>query len=367
VTAPPPIGSTLGVEEEYHLVDPETFVLQNRPNLLPTDAPGVLHPEMLSSQLEAVTPVCTTLDETRAALIAIRRDAVAAAAAQDATILATSTHPFSSLEEIEVMARPRYLRLVERFGTVVRQFNLTGCHVHVNVPDLDTAVAVMTRARAYLPVLAALTGSSPLHEGVDTGYSSYRLARLGLWPHGGPPPALRDGRHYEDTVAQLVAIGIVDDSSSLLWELRPSRRYPTLEFRIADVCTDVDDAVLLAGLARSLVRTLAARVEAGAPVDDLPDQVLDAARWRAARHGLGGLLWSPTRSELLPAGEVVDELLAELRPDLETRSEYEHVAALLEQLRRRGTSSSRQRQVFAATGDPVAVARDAAARTISVL
>ena len=362
-----PVGSTLGVEEEYHLVDPETYALLNRPDLLGANADSGLHAEMLSSQLEAVTPVCTTLDDTRTALVAARRRAATVAAGQGATILATSTHPFAALADIEVMALPRYARLVERFGSIVRQFNLTGCHVHVGVPDLDTAVAVMTHARAHLPTLAALTGSSPLHEGSDTGYASFRLAWLGLWPQGGPPPALRDGRHYADTVAELVATGLIDDASALLWELRPALRYPTLEFRIADVCTDVDDAVLLAGLVRSLVRTLAARVTAGTPPPELPDAVLRAARWRAARYGLGERLWSPTRAQLVPAEAVVDDLATELRPDLEAHGEYGLVTELLDQVRRRGTSAGRQRAILDRTGDLMAVTRDAVARTIAGL
>ncbi|MGN6605581.1 MAG: carboxylate-amine ligase, partial [Jatrophihabitans sp.] len=317
-----PIGSTLGVEEEYHLVDPVTLALQHRPDLLGEGEPPGLRAEMLTSQLEAVTPVCTTLDETREAIIAARRTAAKAAADQGATILATSTHPFAPLSDIEVMPRPRYERLVERFGSIVRQFNLTGLHVHVGVPDLGAAVAIMSRARAYLPTLAALTGSSPLHEGGDTGYGSFRLAWLDLWPQGGPPPALRDAQHYVDTVAQLAAVGLIDDASTLLWELRPSLRWPTLEFRIADVCPEVDDAVLLAGLARSLVRTMWAQVEAGRPARDVPDAVLRAARWRAARYGIGERLWSPTRSVLLPARAVLDDLLAELRDDLDEHGEY---------------------------------------------
>lgn len=355
-TVPAAIGATFGVEEEFHLVDPETFALANRPELSARALAGAAGPnlqaEMLTSQLETATPVCTGLTELRAALVGVRAEAAAAAADVGAAILAASTHPFALLSEIEVMDRPRYAVLTERFGAIVRKLNLTGCHVHVSVPDLDTAVAIMTRARPYLPLLAAITCSSPFHEGADTGYASFRLAWLSLWPQGGPPPVLRSGADYLATAAQIAAVGLVDDPSTILWDLRPSARFPTLEFRIADVCTDVDDAVLYAALARSLTRTIGVHLARGdAAPPDLPDVVLRAARWRAARFGLGELLWSPLRGVLVPAGQALDDLITELRPDLEEHGEYAIVAELLARLQRNGTSSVRQRQLFATSGD----------------
>lgn len=353
-------GRTLGVEEEFHLVDPETLRLAPRAELAKalTDRAAELrlHAEMLTSQLEAVTDICADLNQLRAALVDARRDAAAAAADVGATLLATSTHPLAPRSEIELLNHPRYLRLVERFGTVVPEFNLCGCHVHVSVPDLATAVRVMSQARPYLPVLSALTASSPFHEGGDTGYESFRTAWLGLWPHGGPPPRLDSAEEYRMTVDQLRGLGIIDDETALLWEVRPSARYPTLEFRIADMCPDVDDVVLHAGLVRSLVRTLAARVE---PAPELPDSVLRAARWRAARHGLAGQLWSAARRALVPGEVAVSDLLGELRRDLEEHDEYDLVAALWSRLRSRGTSAARQRRVFAATGSMAAVVRSA--------
>jgi carboxylate-amine ligase len=352
-----PIGETLGVEEEYHLVEPGSFALAHRPELVTRVADagteGRLRAEMLTSQLEATTEVCTTLDEVRATLVAARSEATAVAHAENALLLGTSTHPFAGVSEIEVLARPRYARLVERFGAVVGQFNLVGCHVHVGVPDLDTAVAVMTRARPYLPLLAALTGSSPFHDGYDTGWNSYRLALLAMWPQGGMPPALGSAAEYSALVDELQGAGLVDDASTLLWELRPSVRYPTLEFRIADMCPSLDDAVLYAGLVRSLVRTLGSRTE----LPTVPDAVLRAARWRAARYGLGERLWSPSRRELVPAPVALDELWAELRPDLEEHGEAGVVGDLLDQLRSHGTSADRQRRAFAATGSLHDVAR----------
>src|SRR5579875_973149 len=289
-------GATLGVEEEFHLVDPGSGKLLNRPELARAldahKAGRGLQPEMLASQLEATTGVCAGLSQLRTELVRGRTAAASLAAEYGAAILGTSTHPWAPLSDAQVLDRPRYRELGERFGAVVRQLNLCGCHVHVSVPDLETAVAIMNHARAYLPVLAALTGSSPFHEGRDTGFDSFRLAQLGLWPQGGLPPHLESATHYRALVDEVTAIGLVTEPSMLLWELRPSTRYPTLEFRIADMCPELDDVVLHAGLTRSLVRVLAARVAAGVPAAVVPDAVLRAARWRAARHGLGERLWS---------------------------------------------------------------------------
>jgi YbdK family carboxylate-amine ligase len=347
----PPIASTFGVEEEYHLVTAGTLELANRPALADRVLAGgegpLLKPEMLTSQLEAASPVCSTLDELHPTLLRMRAEAAAAAARDGAVLLGTSTHPFAPLRDIEVMARPRYEVLLERFGSVVGQLNLCGCHVHVSVPDLDTAVRVMTLARPYLPLFAAMTASSPFHEGMDTGYDTFRLAQLSLWPQGGPPPPLESGAAYLATVERLVSLDLVDDASAVLWELRPSLRYPTLEFRIADMCPDVLDVVLYAAVVRSLVRTLVAR----APAASLSDPELRAARWQAARYGVSGQLWSPARGKAVAAAVALDDLLGELRPDLEAHGEQDVVGELMVRLLRQGNAASRQRQVFAATGD----------------
>lgn len=356
-------GRTFGVEEEFHLVDPETFELAPRTGLIEEVADGAagdhLHAEMLTSQLEAATDICTDLHELRSALVDARREAATVAADAGSVLLGTSTHPLAPRSDIEVLNHPRYARLVERFGTIVHEFNLCGCHVHVSVPDLSTAVAVMSHARPYLPVLAAVTASSPFHEGVDTGYESFRTAWLGLWPHGGPPPRLRSADEYQATIDQLTRLGIIDDPTALLWEVRPSARFPTVEFRVGDMCPDVDDVVLHAALVRSLVRSLGARVASGELAPGVPDSVLRAARWRAARYGLAGQVWSPARQALVPGQAAVNDVLAELRQDLEEHEEFCLVEQLWSQLQSRGTSAARQRRMFAATGSMTAVARSA--------
>jgi gamma-glutamyl:cysteine ligase YbdK (ATP-grasp superfamily) len=207
----------------------------------------------------------------------------------------------------------------------------------------------MYRARPYLPVLLSMTGSSPFHDGVDTGHASYRTLWWSRWPTTGPPEYLGSAERFREVVAGLVASGVIADSSHLYWDLRPSSHLPTLEFRLADVCTEVDDVVLHAALARSLVRVLAARAAAGDACPRPRPELLRAARWRAARHGLDGELFDPARV-------VVRRLLTELRADLREHDEWDVVVDMVERLFERGTSASRQRRTWLHTGDWRAVA-----------
>jgi YbdK family carboxylate-amine ligase len=184
-----------------------------------------------------------------------RRAAVEVAMQSHGVIMAAATHPFASWRELQRAVSLRYDTLADRFGALADRQNICG-HVHVSVSDLETALSTMNAARPYLPVLAALTSSSPFHEGVDTGFASFRTMWWANWPTAGPPPTFASVDAYHRMVADLSAGGLIDDASTLYWDVRPSTRYPTLESRVGDVCTDIDDAVLHATLIRSLVRTL---------------------------------------------------------------------------------------------------------------
>ncbi|MCW2634266.1 MAG: putative Carboxylate-amine ligase [Blastococcus sp.] len=354
-------GTTFGVEEEFHLVDPVTFALAPSPELaaavLRHEAGLRIHAEITTTQLETASGICTSLDGLRAELLETRAEASAAAAGAGVRILPASTHPFDGWQEQVLTPAPRYEAMVQRWGGLALRQDICGCHVHVGVPDLETAVAVMDRARPYLPVLLAMTGSSPFHDGVDTGYDSYRTLWWARWPNTGVPEYLGSAERFSEVVAGMVESGVVADGSHLYWDVRPSYHLPTLEFRLADVCTDVDDAVLHAALVGSLVRVLAARAEADlAPVPRPRPELLRAARWRAARHGIGGELFDPVRCELVDGREAVRLLLAELEEDLRGRNEWDPVAELVQRLFSRGTSASRQRRTWLRTGNRRAVA-----------
>lgn len=343
------VGDTLGVEEEYALVDAVTGGLADAPDVAATavDLVGAAATrEISTSQLEIVTPVCSSLSELRAELVRLRRAAVAAAEAHGCRVLAAGTHPFATWGEQRMSDDERYHRLHERWGILARQQLITGQHVHVGVPA-DLVVHVVDRLGPDLPVLLAMTASSPFWEGEDTGYASYRTQWFSRWPITGTLPVLGDLAAYEAMVARLVTAGVADDASHLYWDARPSLRWPTVEVRVADTSPLLDDAVLHAALVRSLVR-VAARDDR--PVPPAHAEVVRVARWRAARDGLSGQLFDTRTASLLPAHALVRGLLERVREDLEELGDWDEVAVMVEQLLARGTSAQRQRRVLERTG-----------------
>ena len=353
----PLAGETFGVEEEFHLVDPDTLDLCDGSALSGHDLGPLVQQEIETTQLEAVTSVCRTLDELRTGINpGPRRGSRRRGHGRDRA--AAGVHaPLRVVAGLADDEPPRYLELLERWGLLALQQDICGCHVHVSVPDLDAGVAVMDHVRPYLPVVQALTSSSPFHGGLDTGYDSFRTLWFGRWSITGPTETLGDAATYLDVVESLVTAGAIDDASHLYWDVRPSTKYPTLEYRIGDVCTRVDDAVLHAALVRSLTRVLAARATAGAAPADVRPELLRAARWRAARYGVTGPLLDPVRRELVPTFVLVERLLAELRDDLDEHGEREEVEELVARVLRDGTSAVRQRAVLHRTSDLVEVAR----------
>jgi carboxylate-amine ligase len=314
-----------------------------------------LHAEITTTQLEAATGICHSLSQLRAELVTTRAEAAGAAARAGVRILAASTHPFDSWQQQDITPAPRYEAMVTRWAGLAQQQDIVGCHVHVGVPDLGTAVAVMDRARPYLAVLLAMTGSSPFHDGVDTGHESYRTMWWSRWPTSGPPEYLGSAENFRAVVDGLVSSGVIADASHLYWDLRPSSHLPTLEFRLADVCTEVDDVVLHAALVRSLVRVLAERSAREEPCPRPRAELLRAARWRASRYGLSDRLFDPVSCELVPARLAVRRLLSELRADLAAHQEWAVVVDLVERLFERGTSASRQRRTWLRSGSRRAI------------
>ena len=186
--------------------------------------------------------------------------------------------------------------------------------------------------------------SSPYFAGQDTGYASYRTIVTSRWPTVGPPPDLNSAQEYDRVVATLVDSDVISDAGMVYFDARPSARYPTVEVRVADACPFVDDVILLAALARALVRVAALQDAAGEPAPEAPQVLLRAATWRAARSGLDGHLVDPATRSSVPAGERVDALMAHARPALEERGDWKTAVELLAALRARGTSASRQRR-----------------------
>jgi YbdK family carboxylate-amine ligase len=354
------VGVTLGVEEEYHLVDATTLGLADVPGVVAT-AHALLgddaQSEISTSQLEVATPVCSSLTEVRQQLVRLRAGADAAADTHGCRVLACGTHPFSSWLDQQLTQGERYAEVHARLGLLALQQLIAGCHVHVAVPDAELAVHVIDRLRPDLHVLLALSGSSPFWEGVDTGYASYRTQWFNRFPVTGTAQLVGDLPTYQRLLADLVATGMVRDASHLYWDARPSTRFPTVEVRVADMTPVLDDVVLQAALVRSLVRVAAASSLRGDDFARPRSEVVGAARWRAARFGVDGELVDLRSGGLAPGRSVVQQLLAGLREDLEELGDWDEVQALAEQALARGTSAARQRAVFARTGNLVEVAR----------
>ena len=345
---------TLGVEEEYQIVDSDTRGLRPRAlSILPDAQASVgdcVTPELYLSQIEIGTPVCRTLAEVRAELTRLRREVGAAAAASGSRIAAAGTHPFSHWEGQEITPRRRYEGIAEEYEQLAREHLICGCHVHVGVEDGEAAIQVMNRARLWLAPLLALAANSPFWLGRDTGYASYRTEIWRRWPMAGTPLVFASRAEYDALVAALVATGSVTDATKIYWDVRPSARFPTLEFRVTDVCLTADEAVMIAGLVRALARDGYGRYERGEPLGEARPELLRAAKWRAARYGLDGDLIDPEAGSAAPAREVVGRLLARLRPALEADGDWEEVSGLVEATFARGNGASRQRAAFARAG-----------------
>lgn len=335
-------GDTIGVEEEFHVVGAGSGELEPAARRVLRGADA--EPELHRSMVETATAVCTGLSQLRADLVAKRRSLVEASARLGLAIVAAGTVPGSGSGPSRVYPDERYERMALEYRRLVDEQQVAACQVQVGVPDKDLAVRVTRRIRDWLPVLLALSVSSPYFAGQDTGYCSYRTIVISRWPTVGPPPDLASAAEYDRVVTTLVESGVISDAGMVYFDARPSARYPTVEVRVADSCPDVDDVVLLAALSRALV-TVAAQEDADdRPLPEAPQVLLRAATWRAARSGLGGHLVDPATRTAVPAGVRVDALLNHVRPALESRGEWDTAVDLLAALRSRGTSATRQRR-----------------------
>jgi carboxylate-amine ligase len=342
---------TLGVEEEYQIIDPESRGLSPRGEGVLRRARQTLGeeevvPELHTSQIEALTPICRTLSEVRAELLRLRRAVIEAAAKEGFQIAAASTHPFSHWQEQPIYPRERYLRIVEREQQLAEEQVVFGFHVHVGIEDREAAVQVMNRLRVWLAPLLALSGNSPFWLGEDTGYASYRTQIWGRLPTSGTPGLFGSLAEHDALVRALVATGGAKEPTQVYWDLRLPEKIETVEIRIADVCTKVDEAVMLAGLSRALVRTCHERAERGEPYTRARPELLHTAHWVASRYGLDAGLVDVEAKRAVLAREVIEALLSFARPGLEEYGDWEEVSALVHDTLERGNGAKRQRRAY---------------------
>lgn len=343
---------TVGVEEEYQLVDPATGGLVSRArDVLELDWAGEGGHEVQQTQVEIATRICGTAADVDSELRRLRFLMASVVAARDLFPVAAGLHPFSPWHDQRHTDAPRYRRLIERYGRVIESEHVFGMHVHVAVPDALDRMTVIRRIRPYLPHLLALSASSPFFEGSDTGYASYRTVLNDRLPCSGPPPPFAAETEYWSFTKELIDRGVAMDTGTSYWTVRPHHRYPTIEIRCADVCPRVDDAVAITTLARGLI---VAAAEDGLPDparggDPAGEARLRADHWQASRFGLAARLGS-TEGTLEPVRDGVRRLRDRVAPFSERIGDGDQLEAL-DTLIERGNGARRMRAVAARTGN----------------
>ena len=337
---------TLGVEEEYLLVDKETRgLVVDPPNSLLGECEEVLGgqvtTELLRSQIEVGTKVCKNIQEVRTDLSRLRRTVIDVAGRHGLAPIACSTHPFSRWSEQKHTKKDRYEMLTDEMQGAARRLVICGMHVHVGINDDALRIDLMNQMAYFLPHLLALSCSSPFWEGRDTGLKSYRLTIFDALPRTGLPEKFQSYAEYERHVDIMVNAGLIEDSTKIWWDLRPSGRYPTLETRIMDVCTRIDDGIALAALLCCILRMLYRLRLANQRWRTYTTMLIRENRWRAMRYSFDEGLIDFAKGTIVPFETLLEEILALTAEDAEALGCVSEVASVRDILSR-GTSAHRQ-------------------------
>jgi carboxylate-amine ligase len=341
---------SIGIEEEYLLVDSATMALvSDPPQIIMEECQRLTRwqvtPELLRSQIEVGTRVCKTIAEAREDLGRLRSIVVDVAGKEGLSPIAASTHPFGRwMEQIHTPVE-RYRDLTNELQAAARRLLICGMHVHVGIDDDECRIDLMNQMRYFLPHLLAMSTSSPFWEGVDTGLKSYRLTIFDALPRTGLPKRFDSYAEYARHLDVLINAGLMEDGTKIWWDMRPSARYPTLETRIFDVCTSLDDAIALAALTACLLRMLYRLRVKNQRWRIYNAMLIYENRWRAMRYGIDEGLLDLAKGELVPCADLVEEILAITAVDaeaLDCQAEVAHVREIL----RRGTSAHRQMSVY---------------------
>jgi carboxylate-amine ligase len=348
----------IGIEEEYQIIDPETrqlrsyvqqFLEQGRAIL-----PNQIRPEFLQSQVEAGTQVCRDVAEARDELIRIRRSILRLAEDAGLWVAAAGTHPFSSWVKQRVSPFGRYPELVRFLQDVGRQLLIFGMHVHIGIEDEELLIDVMNQLRYFLPHLLALSTSSPFWHGRDTGLKSYRSVVFENLPRTGIPQQYGSYASYRSYVDTLLATASIAEPTHIWWDVRPSEKFPTIEIRIPDMCTRVEETLCLVALTQAIIAKLVQLRQANQSWRLYRKDLIDENKWRALRYGTEGKLIDFGRKKEIPFPTLIDEILAwvdDVVDDLGSRDEVEYAYTIL----REGTSADRQLAVHRRTDDLRAV------------
>ncbi len=354
---------TVGIEEEYLLVDRATRDLVREPPAGFMErchelTDGRATAEYLQCQVEVGTKPHATVPEARADLAALRHGVARAAEEFEYAPIAASTHPFAHWRAQTHTRKPRYDALHSDLGQAVRRLLICGCHVHVAVEDDDLRIDLMNQAAYFLPHLLALSCSSPFWEGEDTGLASYRLTVFDALPRTGLPDHMASYGEYRRLVSALVNAGCIEDATKIWWDIRPSAKFPTLEQRVTDVCSTVNEAATIAALFQAVIGSLYRLRTANQRWRLYPATLINENRWRAQRYGCAGDLVDHGKQMQVPFADLVEELIDFAAPAARELGGHEDLVHAREMVQR-GTSCARQRNVHAAALEAGASASEA--------
>ncbi|MCQ4118819.1 carboxylate-amine ligase [Rhodococcus tibetensis] len=338
---------TVGVEEEFFLVDTSGHLSNAGPDVVAEVGEDIsgLQRELSRPQIETATGVCSTGEEVHEQLRTLRSSLVKVAADRDLLLLPSGTPLMVEERPAAITPTPRYQQMARRFGPIVDSVTTCGCHVHVGIPNREIGVQVSNYLRGWLPVVLALSANSPVHNGRDTGYHSWRHILWSRWPSAGPPPRFDSAEEYEGIVDAMIASGAALDRGMIYWHIRLSDDQPTIEIRIADVAMTAAHASVYAIAAKGLVGWALRCIEEGEAVDSPRIELLRAEQWRAAREGLDGECTSPVSTRTLPIRRQL-ELLHDSVSHILGAEDRAFLEAGLDSMLRDGTGAERQRAEF---------------------
>ncbi len=349
---------TLGIEEEFQIVDPHTRELRSHVSEILEEGKTLLgeqvKPEMIQSMIEVGTGICKDIHEARSDITNLRSTLSAIVRKKGLEIVAAGTHPFSHWQDQKIFENARYELIVEENQMIARSLLTFGLHVHVGVADPERAIHIMNAVRYSLPHVLALSTSSPFWLGVDTGLKSYRSEVFTRFPRTGIPDHFDSYSSFQRYVNLLIETGCIDDGKKIYWDVRPHPVFPTLEFRICDIPSRVDDTIAIAALFQALVAKINKLLDQNLTFRLHHKMLIEENKWRAVRYGLDGKMIDFGKGKEVPVRELIHELLEfvdDVIDDLRSRKEIRHIHTILE----RGTSAEEQLRVWRETGDVKAV------------
>lgn len=351
---------TIGIEEEYQIIDPETRELRSYITEILDGEHVILEqvkPELHQSILEAGTTVCRTTSEARAEVVKLRGSIIRHVERSGLAVVAAGTHPFSSWVNQEITPLERYIGVRQDMQLLAQQLLIFGMHVHIGIEDRDFLIDALNTARYMMPHILALSTSSPFWQGRESGLKSYRSVVFRHFPRTGIPRSLRSSKEYDELLETLVRTRCLPDGSKIWWDVRPHHRYPTLEFRICDMCTRVDEAICVAALFQAVVAKIWKLRRDNLSFRLYPADLIEENKWRVVRYGLDGNMIDFGKQEERPARELIAELLEfvdDVVDDLGSRPDIEYANRIL----RDGTSADRQLTAYKSQGENLTVVVD---------